>query len=81
MRELKVQEGDWVKPGQVVAVLDSHRQLQEAVRDLNAQVVVAQSRLAIARTGARKGDLAAQQAEIARLEAALAGARINADRY
>ena len=81
MRELKVHEGDWVKPGQVVAVLDSHRQLQEAVRDLNAQVVVAQSRLAIARTGARKGDLAAQQAEIARLEAALAGARINADRY
>lgn len=81
MGELKVHEGDWVKAGQVVAVLDSHRQLEEGVRNLSAQVAVARSRLAIARTGARKGDLAAQQAEIARLEAALAGARINADRH
>ena len=81
MGELKVHEGDWVKAGQVVAILDSHRQLDEATRNLNAQVAVAQSRLAIARTGARKGDVAAQQAEIARLEAALAGARTNADRF
>jgi HlyD family secretion protein len=79
--ELKVHEGDWVKAGQVVAVLDSHRQLEEAARNLNAQVAVAQSRLAVAKTtGVRKSDLAAQQAEIARLEASLSGAKVNADR-
>ena len=79
--ELKVHEGDLVKAGQVVAVLDSHRGLEETVHNLNAGVAVAQSRLAVAKTGARKGDLAAQQAEIARPEAALAATRIQADRY
>jgi HlyD family secretion protein len=79
--ELKVHEGDWVKPGQVVAILDSRRQFEETVRDLNAQVGVAQSRLAIAKTGARRGDVAAQQAEIARLEASLQAARVVAARY
>jgi HlyD family secretion protein len=79
--EIKVHEGDWVKAGQVVAVLDSHRQLEESARDLSASVAVAESRLAVAKTGARKGDLAVQQAEIARLEAALAAAKIDADRY
>lgn len=79
--ELKVREGDWVQAGQVVAVLDSNRQLEEVVRNLNAQVGVAQSRLAVARTGPKQGDIAAQQADIARLEASLAGARIDADRF
>jgi HlyD family secretion protein len=80
--ELKVHEGDWVKAGQIVALLDSHKQFEAAVRNLNTQVAVAESRVAVAKTTAvRKGEAAAQQAEIARLEASLAAARISADRY
>jgi HlyD family secretion protein len=80
--ELKVHEGDWVNAGQVVAVLDSHRQLEETVQNLKAQVAVAQSRLAIAKTSAvKKGDLAAQQAEIGSLEATLVADRTSAARY
>jgi len=79
--ELRVHEGDLVKAGQVLAVLDSHRQLDGLVRNLDSQVAVAQSRLAIAKTGAREGDIAAQQAEIARLEASLTAARVSAGRY
>ncbi len=79
--ELKVREGDWVKAGQVIAVLDSRRQLEAAVHDLEARVIEAQERAAIVRAGAKKGDIAAQQAEIARLEAVLASARQESDRY
>jgi HlyD family secretion protein len=81
IERLNVHEGDLVKTGEVVAVLDSRRQLEDAIRSLEAQVKVAQNRVEVVRSGPRKGDLAAQQAEIARLEATLAGAQIDAARY
>jgi HlyD family secretion protein len=81
IERLNVHEGDWVKTGEIVAVLDSRRQLEDAVHSLEAQVKVAQNRVEVVKSGPRKGDLAAQQAEIARLEATLAGARIDAARY
>jgi len=64
-----------------LAVLDCRRQLETALRDLDARVNVAQERLALVRAGAKKADLDAQRAEVARLEAALANARAEADRY
>jgi HlyD family secretion protein len=79
--ELRVHEGDLVKAGQIIAVLDSYRELESTVQSLNAEVAVAESRVAVAKTGPRKGDVAAQEAEIARLEAVLADARVDAARY
>jgi HlyD family secretion protein len=69
---IQVKEGDRVKAGQILAYLDSRRQLEAAVRDLDANVAVARNRLAQASTGAKQGDVAAQQAEIARLEGEVA---------
>jgi HlyD family secretion protein len=81
IERLNVHEGDWVKTGDVVAVLDSRRQLEDAVHSLESQVKVAQNRVDVVKSGPRKGDLAAEQAAIARLEATLAGAQIDAARY
>jgi len=77
--KLKVREGDWVKAGQVVAVLDSRDQLEAAVRDLEARERVAQERVAQVKAGAKQADVAAQKAEIARLEAVVANARAQSD--
>jgi HlyD family secretion protein len=79
--ELRVKEGDWVKSGQVIAVLDSHRQLEAIVHDLEAQVAVAQMRVATVKAGGKKADKAAGEAEIARLRTVLANDRQDADRY
>jgi HlyD family secretion protein len=81
VERLNVHEGDLVRAGSVVAVLDSRAQLEGAVHSLEAQVKVAQNRVDVVKSGPRKGDLGALQAEIARLEATLAGAKIDAARY
>jgi HlyD family secretion protein len=79
--ELRVHEGDLVKAGQVIAVLDSRRQMEAAVNDLSARISVARQRLAVAKSGGKKSDAAAGMAEIARLQAVLADAKREADRY
>ena len=66
---LLVKQGEAVKTGQVIAVLDSHDRLQAALVEAQEQVKVAQSNLAVVKAGAKRGEVNAQQAEIARLEA------------
>jgi HlyD family secretion protein len=66
---LLVKQGDQVKAGQVIAVLDSYDRLQAALLQAEKQVAVAQSNLAVVKAGAKQGEINAQQAEIARLEA------------
>ena len=65
---LLVDEGDPVKKGQLVAVLDSKEQLEKAWRQAESRIAVAEMRVAQVRAGAKAGDLAAQQAEIGRIE-------------
>ncbi|MBD2091235.1 ABC exporter membrane fusion protein [Microcoleus sp. FACHB-1515] len=72
--QLLVKQGDSVQPGQVIAVLDSSHRLQSALREAQEQVRVAQSRYEQVRAGAKTGEIAAQQATIARLQAELQGA-------
>ncbi|MGA7937527.1 MAG: biotin/lipoyl-binding protein, partial [Kovacikia sp.] len=74
--QLLVQRGDRVKAGQVIAILDSHDRLQQALLEAKEQVQVAQSRLAQVRAGAKTGEIAAQQAEMVRLQAELQGERL-----
>lgn len=69
VEQLLVQQGEAIKAGQIIAVLDSYDRLQAALVEAQKQVQVARSNLAIVQAGARQGEVNAQQAEIARLEA------------
>lgn len=76
---LLVQEGTQVKAGQVIAILDSHDRLQAAFEQAREAVKVAQAQLAITRAGAKRGELQAQSAAIARIEAQLRTETIERD--
>lgn len=69
VEQLLVKEGDRVKAGQVIAILDSRDRLQAALEEAQEQVRVKQANLARVKAGAQTGQLAAQQAAIARIEA------------
>ncbi|WP_341531241.1 ABC exporter membrane fusion protein [Nostoc sp. UHCC 0302] len=69
VEQLLVREGDTVKAGQVIAILDNRDRLQAALKETQEEVKVAQANLNRTQAGAKRGEIAAQQAEIARLEA------------
>ncbi|NJK59052.1 MAG: biotin/lipoyl-binding protein [Oscillatoriales cyanobacterium SM2_1_8] len=71
LAELRVREGDRVRSGQIVAVLDSQGRLAQEVQQAKAQVAIARARLAQIQAGAKSGEIAAQKAAIARLNAEL----------
>ncbi len=66
---LLVTEGDRVEAGQTIALLDSHAPRSAALLQAQEEVAIAQAQLAQVRAGAKTGEIQAQQAEIARLEA------------
>lgn len=65
--QLLVKEGDRVKVGQVIAILDSYNERKAALEEANEQVNVAQAQLKVVQTGAKPGEIGAQQAEVDRL--------------
>lgn len=67
--QILVKEGDRVKVGQVIAILDARDRLQTAVLQAQQQVRVAQAKLAQVQAGAKVGEINAQQASVERLEA------------
>ena len=67
--ELLVNEGDEIERGQVVAILDSRDRLEAALNQAQEQVRVAQANLDLVKAGAKTGEIQAQEAAIARLEA------------
>ena len=67
--QLLVKEGDRVKTGQAIAILDSRDRLSAAFEQAQEQVRVAQANLAKVTTGAKNGEIQAQKATIGRLEA------------
>lgn len=78
---LKVKKGDQVHRGDLLAVLAGQPQLGAALEQARAQISVAQRRLEQLKGGPKHGDLAAQQAEIARTEARLNNAQSELKRY
>lgn len=66
---LLVGRGDRVQAGQVIAILASRDRLQAALLEAQKQVDVAEANLIQVQAGAKQGEIAAQQAEIRRLEA------------
>lgn len=73
LAQLLVKEGDTVKTGQVVAILDSRQVLQDELLQAQEQVNNAQAKLNQVKAGAKTGEIEAQQATIKQLEAELNG--------
>ncbi len=70
--KLLVQEGDYVKAGQVIAVLQGLDKRKAALAEAEQDLAVQQAKLAQTMAGESKiGDIAAQEANIAQLEAKL----------
>jgi HlyD family secretion protein len=69
IEQLLVKEGDKVKTGQVIAILDSKERLQAAVSKAQEQMRVKQAILAQVQAGAKRGEIAAQRATVERLKA------------
>ncbi|MFN6560549.1 MAG: ABC exporter membrane fusion protein [Nostoc sp. ChiSLP01] len=81
IQQLEVKQGDWVKAGQALAVLDNYARRLAAVKAAEEDVKVAQAQLMQVQAGAKQGDLQAQQAEISRLVAELKNAQVEELRY
>lgn len=77
--ELRVEQGDTVQAGEIIAVLAARDRLTAAVAQARSEVQVAAAQLAQVKAGAKPGEIQAQQAEIARIEADRA-AQIRAQR-
>lgn len=67
--KLLVKEGEEVKAGQVIAILDNSDKLKAAYEKAKEAVAIAQANLAKVQAGAKTGEIEAQKAEIARIRA------------
>ncbi|WP_197530103.1 HlyD family efflux transporter periplasmic adaptor subunit [Gloeobacter violaceus] len=79
--QVRVEEGQPVRRGQVVAVLDRRDRLAAALAQASRQVEVAETRLAQVQAGAKAGDLGAQRSAIARLAAEMRIAQRELQRF
>ena len=73
LKELRVQVGDRVKAGQIIAVLDASDRFADEVAQAKAQVEIAQAEFARVSAGAKQSEIQAQEASILRLQADLRG--------
>jgi HlyD family secretion protein len=78
--QLLIKEGDTVRSGEVVARLTTRYSRQASLLQAQKQVQVAQAQLQRVRAGSKQGDIAAQQATIARLTAERANAQLEYER-
>ncbi|MGB3656164.1 MAG: HlyD family efflux transporter periplasmic adaptor subunit [Rivularia sp. (in: cyanobacteria)] len=69
VEQLLVREGDKVQTDQVIAILDSRDRLMAALKEAKENVRVAQANLKKVKAGAKTGDIDAQKAGVARLQA------------
>ncbi|OKH53755.1 HlyD family secretion protein [Calothrix sp. HK-06] len=69
LKKLLVEEGDTVKAGQVIAILDNSDTLKAAYDKASEAVQVSRANLAKVKAGAKVGEIDAQKAEIARVQA------------
>lgn len=69
IEELLVSQGEEISKGETIAILDSRDRLQASLDRAQEQVKVAEANLAKVKAGAKTGEIQAQQAAIARIEA------------
>lgn len=73
VEKLLVAEGDNVKKGDIIAILDNHQRLSTKVKQAQAELQLAQSNLEKVKQGAKQGDIEAQKFRFQGLEAELEG--------
>ncbi|MBW4450076.1 MAG: biotin/lipoyl-binding protein [Spirirestis rafaelensis WJT71-NPBG6] len=73
VEELLVKEGQKVKAGQIIAIIDSSDRLKGSLKEAQKKVEVAQAHLGQVKAGAKQGEIRAQQAAVRRLQAELEG--------
>ncbi len=73
VKTLLVKEGSLVKKGDLIAIATDYDPKQAELQRAEKEVAVAQANLAIVKAGAKEGEINAQKATIARLEAQLKG--------
>ncbi|WP_036477821.1 ABC exporter membrane fusion protein [Myxosarcina sp. GI1] len=69
VEELLVKEGNKITKGQTIAILDSRDRLAAALKQAKERVGVAEANLAQIKAGAKTGEINAQKATIARIQA------------
>ena len=74
--EMLVKEGELVKEGQIIAILEERNRRLAALERAQKEVQVARANLNIIKAGAKTGEIQAQKATVARLEAQLTGEKI-----
>lgn len=74
--QLLIKQGDQVKKGQIIAILDSRDRLQAELDQAKEQVKVTQARLAQVKAGAKTGEIGAQKSTLARFKAQWQGDRL-----
>ena len=73
VEKLLVKEGDKVRAGQIIALLENYARSRAALQQAIDKVRIAQAELAQVKAGAKEGDINAQRATVTRLEAQLRG--------
>ncbi|MFK0732858.1 MAG: ABC exporter membrane fusion protein [Gloeotrichia echinulata HAB0833] len=68
---LKVNHSQFIRKGQIIAILDTYPRRQAALQEAQQQVVVAQTRLKQVEAGAKSGQIQAQKQVVDRLQAEL----------
>lgn len=67
VEKILIQEGDMVKVGQAIAILDNSDRLQAELTEAQAEVRIIQSKIAQIQAGVKRGEITAQKAIIDRL--------------
>ncbi|MDB9450518.1 MULTISPECIES: ABC exporter membrane fusion protein [Dolichospermum] len=67
VEKILIQEGDMVKVGQTIAILDNSDRLQAELTEAKAEVRIIQSKIAQIQAGVKQGEITAQKAIIDRL--------------
>jgi HlyD family secretion protein len=80
LRRLLVEEGDTVRPGQLLAEMDALGRLSRAVDEAAAQVAIAQTQLQVA-AATQRSELQSQRARVQRAQANLRTAAAEERRY
>ncbi|RUR85722.1 HlyD family efflux transporter periplasmic adaptor subunit [Chlorogloeopsis fritschii PCC 9212] len=71
LAKLLVNEGDRIRAGEIIAIMDNLNQYQAVVENAKAKVNVARSRLAQVQAGEEFGQIEAQRKKVAEMEAQL----------
>ncbi|MEB3348419.1 MAG: HlyD family efflux transporter periplasmic adaptor subunit [Cyanobacteriota bacterium] len=79
IQEILVEENQWVKKGQPLAVLNSYGSLKASLQEADELVALQRDKLAQVKAGAKEGEIRAQAYKVESLERELAGERLSQD--